>query len=187
MNRTLLVTLLALSGTTGALTVSGTAGTDGLNRPRVGAWLVSSTGTPLGELASAAITNGTFALHLPTQAPTGRALWPLTSDHVTWPGVTGHVAVTPNVLASETRLFAYDDTNANGRRDEAERLVDVTVTNGKASVILVYVDRAADVSAPRGFNARLSAGWNVLRVELGKTLKVSVATSVADVQLSLGK
>lgn len=187
MQRTLAAFALLALGSAGALTVGGSVAGEAPAKARVGAWLVDSAGRPLGELVSAAVNGGQFSLNVPDAAPSGRALWPLSADNIAWPGVTGGVNVPSGVQSGEVRLFVYGDANGNGRRDEGEELLEGTPRLGRANVVLVYADKAASVSAPRGFEAKLNAGWNVLAVELGKTLKTSVQGSANGLQLSVSR
>lgn len=177
--------MLALTSGAHALTLSGLVEGDVPGNARVGAYLVSTAGLPLAEVASAAVENGAFRLGLLEDAPTGRARWALTGDSVTWPGVAGNVTATPGVETGELRLFVYTDANGNGRRDENERLLEATVTAGKASVAFVYTNREATVSGPRGLNVTLPAGWSALVVELGRTLKTSVLSDAATIRLNV--
>lgn len=154
---------------------------------RVGAWLVDSAGRPLSEVASAPVVGGGFSLNLPDSAPGGRALWPLTADTLAWPGVTGGVKLPGGVQSGELRLFVYGDANGNGRRDEGEDLLEGEARLGKASVVLTYLDRPANVTAGRGFAAALGAGWNILTIELGKTLRAGVQGSISGLRLSVAR
>ncbi|PYE54926.1 hypothetical protein [Deinococcus yavapaiensis] len=184
MKRALLL-MLAMTSSAHALMLSGSIEDDLPGNARVGAWLVSNAGLPLSEVASAAVQNGAFRLALPEDAPSGRARWSLTGDSVTWPGVAGNVTATSGVETGELRLFVYADANSSGRREENERLLEASVTAGKASVAFVYVNRESAVSGPRGLNVTLPAGWSALVVELGRTLKTSVLSDAATIRLNV--
>ncbi|WP_027480436.1 hypothetical protein [Deinococcus pimensis] len=165
------------------LSVSGTVTGDVPAGARVGAWLVNVSGAPVTELGSVAVQDGRFSLSVADAAPPARSVSALSAMDLTWPGVTGDATVTPNVRTAEARLFVYGDANGNGRRDESEALLEAGVQSGRASVVLVYVDRDANVKGDRGLNVDLAGGWNSVSIELGKALKTSVARGASGVRL----
>ena len=189
MNFARLVTLplLLLAAAAQALSVSGSIAGEAPAQARVSAWLVDSAGRPLTETTSTAVNNGHFTLQLPDKPPLGRAVWTLNADNLSWPGVTGNITAPTGVNTGETRLFMYVDANNNGRRDEGEALQEGTAKLGKAVLAFIFVDRKATVRAARGFDVNLQTGWNALSVELGKSLKADVLTSVTGMQLLIGR
>ncbi|AFZ69164.1 hypothetical protein [Deinococcus peraridilitoris] len=187
MKRTLLASSFLLLGSAQALTLSGSVAGEAPAKARVGAWLIDAAGRPVAEVASAPISANAFSLSIPDTAPSGRALWGLTSDSIAWPGVTGEVNVSGSVQGSEARLFVYGDANGNTRRDEGEELIEGSARLGKASVALVFASRPVNVSAARGLSVALTLGWNVVSIELGKTLKAGVQSGASGLQLSIAR
>ncbi len=177
-------TVLLLSSTAGALSLSGSVSGELPAGARVGAWLLDASGRAISEVASAPLKADHFALNVPDAPPSGPALWPLRSDALTWPGLSGDVSVSGGVQAGELRLFLYGDANGNNRRDENEAVTELRPQLGKAAVALVFVKDAATVTAARGFEARLNEGWNVLAIVPGKAPKVSVTPGASDLALT---
>lgn len=165
------------------VSLSGSVTGDLPSAPRVTAWTVNVSGAPIAELAGTGVEGGKFTLALPETAPPARATFALLADNLTWPGVTGGASVTPGVRAAEVRLFVYGDANGNGRRDDGEALLEANTQAGRASVLLVYVDRDTSVRGERGLNVALVSGWNAVSIELGKTLKSGVTRDLAGVKL----
>lgn len=184
MKRALLL-MLALTPGAHALTLSGSVEGDLPGNARVGAWLVSNAGLPLSEVTSVALASGAFRLALPDEAPSGRARWSLTGDSITWPGVAGDVTATSGAETGEVRLFVYGDANGNNRRDDNERLLEASVTLGRANLAFVYVNREATVNGARGLNVTLPSGWSALVVELGRALKTSVLSAADGIRLNV--
>lgn len=187
MKRFVLTSSLLLVGWGHALTLSGNVSGGLPGKARVGAWLVDAAGRPLSEVASTPANGGTFSLTIPDLTPSGRAVWTLTADNISWPGVTGEVSLPGGVQGGEVRLFVYGDTNGNNRRDDGEELFEASPRLGKASVAIVYASRGANVTAGRGFSVSLGSGWNVVTIELSKALKATAQSGASGLQLSIAR
>ncbi|MBB6096660.1 hypothetical protein HNR42_000072 [Deinobacterium chartae] len=181
-----LFALTALSGA-GAVNLSGTVSGDLPARSRISAWLVSASGAPVSEFASAPLEpGGRFSLQLPDSAPGGQGLRSFSPDTLTWPGVSGRISVIPSGLQTgELKLFAYADSNGDGRRDESEALLEIPATSGRSHLVLVYVSAPVQVQAGGGLNISLPAGWSAVSIEGGKSVKASRLTEVSGLKLNV--
>ncbi len=167
---------LALSGTvSGALPA----------QARVGGFALGSDGAPVAELSSVPVNGGRFALEIPSVLPPQRALSQLRADTIFWPGVLEPVSVTGQVSAAELRFYVYQDGNGNGRRDDSEPLQEAAPFVGKAVLFVSFASGPAQVNAARGFQANLKAGWNGLLIEVGRAVKVTASSRIADVSLNV--
>jgi hypothetical protein len=191
MNKTLLALLLAattsfaVAQSAGAgLAVAGSVGGSVPSKARVGGFVLDGSSNPTAELVSVPVNNGKFNLELPSVVPPGRTLAPLRASSVFWPGVLEPVTVSGQVSTADLRFYVYGDANGNGRRDDSEALQEAVPFVGKAVLVVSFSSGAAQVSAARGFQANLKAGWNGLLIEVGKAVKVSSVSNVAGVSLN---
>ena len=197
MNKTLLALLLAATTSFSAAQTNGTGGVlSGLAlsgtvsgalpaQARVGGFAIDSSGAPVAELSSVPVSGGKFALEIPSVLPPQRALSQLRADTIFWPGVLEPVSVTGQVSAAELRFYVYQDGNGNGRRDDTEALQEAAPFVGKAVLFVSFASGPAQVSAARGFQANLKAGWNGLLIEVGRAVKVTSGNRITDVSLNV--
>ncbi|MGY2892273.1 hypothetical protein [Deinococcus sp. UYEF24] len=190
MNKTLLALLLAtttsfsLAQAGAGLAVSGTVSGNVPAQARVGGFVVDSSGNPVAELVSVAVTGGRFGLELPTVTPPSGALSTLRPDSVFWPGLLEPVTVSGQASTADVRFYVYGDKNGNGRRDDTETLQESVAFVGKSLLVVSYSTGAAQVNAARGFQANLKPGWNGLLIEVGKAVKVTSSSVVGGVNLN---
>ena len=194
MNRTLLALLLAAttsfslaqSGPTGAgLAISGTVSGSVPAQARVGGFVIDSSGNPVAELVSVAVTGGRFGLELPSVTPPGGALSTLRPASIFWPGLLEPVSVSGQASTADLKFYVYNDSNGNGRRDDTEPLQETVAFVGKSLLVVSYATGAAQVNAARGFQANLKPGWNGLLIEVGKVVRVSSSSSIGGVTLNV--
>ncbi|WP_407571036.1 hypothetical protein [Deinococcus altitudinis] len=190
MTKTLLALLLAATTSfsfaqAGAgLAVSGTVSGSVPAQARVGGFVVDSSGNPVAELVSVAVTGGRFGLELPTVTPPGGALSTLRPDSIFWPGLLEPVTVNGQASTADVRFFVYGDRNGNGRRDDTEAMQESVAFVGKSLLVVSYSTGSAQVNAARGFQANLKAGWNGLLIEVGKAVRVTSSSVVGGVNLN---
>ncbi|WP_407539529.1 hypothetical protein Q0M94_15340 [Deinococcus radiomollis] len=196
MNRTLLALLLAAttscsctlaqSGPTGAgLAISGTVSGSVPAQARVGGFVIDSSGNPVAELVSVAVTGGRFGLELPSVTPPGGALSTLRPASIFWPGLLEPVSVSGQASTADLKFYVYNDSNGNGRRDDTEPLQETVAFVGKSLLVVSYATGAAQVNAARGFQVNLKPGWNGLLIEVGKVVRVSSSNSIGGVTLNV--
>ncbi len=193
MNKTLLALLLATStslcaaqagGPLGGLSVSGRVAGSVPPQARVAGFVLDGSGTPFSELVSVPVNDGKFSLDLPSVLPPQKALSALRGDSIFWPGLLEPVNVNGQVSAADLRFYIYADSNGNGRRDAGDTLQEAVPFVGRSVLVVSFASGAAQVKAPRGFQADLKAGWNGLLIDVGRTVKVTVGNSVKDVVLN---
>ena len=193
MNKTLLALLLATATSSSAaqsgsslsgLSVSGTVAGSVPSQARVAGFVLDGSGTPFSELVSVPVNGGKFSLDLPSVLPPQKALSALRSDSIFWPGLLEPVHVSGQVSAADLRFYLYADSNGNGRRDPGEPLQEAVPFVGRSVLVVSFASGAAQVTAARGFQADLKAGWNGLLIEVGRTVKVTVGNSVSGVVLN---
>ncbi|WP_425148105.1 hypothetical protein [Deinococcus sp.] len=187
MNKIPLALLVAalISGTAGALSVSGTVTGNVPAAARVGGFVTSSTGTPLAELVSVPVTGGKFSLEVPSVTPPVGGLAVLRADTVYWPGVLEPVNVSGQATSADLHFYVYADGNGNGRRDDNETLLEAVPFVGKSALVVSYASGPVTVTAARGFAATLGAGWNGLLIEVGKAVKVTQSSNVTGANLNV--
>ncbi|WP_414656853.1 hypothetical protein ACINK0_12105 [Deinococcus sp. VB343] len=168
--------LLALSAPlwarAGAVSVSGAVAGEAAPETRLAAWAVSPFGQPLQALADSALTADRFALTLPDAAPAERLRFAV-GERTSWPGLVDFAGASAPVSATEVKFFVYQDANRNGVRDEGETLREVRLNAGKSDLFVVWSSAAVTVRGGGGYQADLKAGWNVMTVELRKSVKVA--------------
>jgi hypothetical protein len=179
----LLVTLgLAIAAPLG---LSGTVKTNLPNAAnlRVGAFLTDRSGNPTREIASSSGANGSFSLSVPDAAPSGNALSPVVADNLNWPGLVGKVSVTGQARAVTVTLRAYTDNDRSGNNSGGDVALETAMTRGRGSLVLLYTDARFRVQGDKGFDATLEAGWNLIAIELGRSIEVKRVPSLDGVQL----
>lgn len=194
MNKTLLALLLATStslcaaqagGPLSGLSVSGKVAGSVPPQARVAGFVLDGSGNPFSELVSVPVNgDGRFSLELPSVLPPQKALSALRSDSIFWPGLLEPVNVSGQVSAADLRFYIYADSNGNGRRDSGESLQEAVPFVGRSVLVVSFASGAARVTAARGFQADLKAGWNGLLIEVGRTVKVTVGNSLSGVVLN---
>ncbi|NJK45675.1 MAG: hypothetical protein HC933_16685 [Pleurocapsa sp. SU_196_0] len=167
------------------LGLSGTVKTNLQNTAnlRVGAFLTDRSGNPSREVASVAVSSNAFSLSIPDAAPTGATLNTVVADNLDWPGLVGKVTVTGQARIVRVVLRAYTDTDRSGSSGAGDNNLETVVTRGRGSLVLLYSDARFRVQGDKGFDATLEQGWNLVAIELGKSIEVKRVNSLDGVQL----
>ena len=152
---------------------------------RIAAFLMDRSGNPSRELVSVAPNSGNFNLSLPDAAPAAANLSTLSSEALDWPGLLGNVKITGSARAARVMLRGYDDTDKNGVFGNNDKLLETTLTRGRGNLILIYAEAKFRVQGDRGFDLTLEAGWNLVAIELGKTIETKRVDKLDNVQLEL--
>jgi hypothetical protein len=178
----LTLTTLALAAPVG---LSGTIKT---NLPsaanlRIGAFLTDRSGNPTREIASSSGANGSFTLSVPDAAPPNSTLTPVVADHLDWPGLVGKVSVTGQAKTVTVVLRAYTDNDRSGNNSGGDVTLETAMTRGRGSLVLLYSDARFRVQGDKGFDATLESGWNLIAIELGRTIEVKRVPNLDGVQL----
>jgi hypothetical protein len=167
------------------MTLSGTVKTNAaIANLRIGAFLVDRNSTPSRELVSVAGGNS-FALAVPEAAPPAAALSALSSDSLDWPGLLGDVKILGTARAARVLLRGYSDNNKNGNFDAGDKLLETTLTRGRGNMVLVYAESRFRVQGDRGFDLTLEAGWNLVAIELGRTISTTRVQNLDNIQLEV--
>jgi hypothetical protein len=187
-----IATLLALFITVAIaapVTISGNIKTNltNLANLRIGAFLTDRSGNPGRELASSSVANAGFTLSIPEAAPSAGALNPVVSDNLDWPGLVGKVTVTGQAKAVRVVLRAYIDSDRSGSGSGGDTNLETAVTHGRGSLVLVYSDARFRVQGDKGFDVTVEAGWNLIAVELGRTIETKRVPTLDAVQLEVFK
>jgi hypothetical protein len=151
---------------------------------RIGAFLVDRNNNPSRELVSVA-AGGSFALAVPDAAPAGNALSALSSDSLDWPGLLGDVKISGTARAARVLLRGYSDNNKNSNFDAGDKLLETTLTRGRGNMVLVYAESRFRVQGDRGFDLTLESGWNLVAIELGKTITATRVQGLDNIQLEV--
>ena len=188
--QTTLATLFALLVTVAMaapVTISGSIKTNlsNVGNLRVGAFLTDRSGNPSRELASSAVANAGFNLSIPEAAPNASALNPVVSDNLDWPGLVGKVTVTGQAKAVRVILRAYIDSDRSGNGSGGDTNLETAVTHGRGSLVLVYSDARFRVQGDKGFDITVEPGWNLIAVELGRTIETKRVPTMDAVQLEV--
>lgn len=176
---------LAVLAQAGAIGISGAVVGTPAPDTRLGAWVVSAFGEPQGQVADSSLSNATFKLEVPATPPQDKWLAPVGND-LTWPGLVDFAGASVPARAAELRFFTYRDSNGNSKRDETEPLREVRLNGGKSDLFVVWLSAATSVKGGGGYQADLQAGWNVMLVEVRKTVRVAPYTGT-ELQINLGK
>ena len=150
---------------------------------RVGLFLLGPNGKPTLEVVSSPLKEGRFALTLPDKPLEERLLEQLTPDAVTWSGVVGTIKVAGTPKFGELRLYTYVDVNTSAKRDSSEGITETAAQLGRSSLVVIYLDGPGKVSADKGFEVNLKAGWNALSIEAGRTVKGTALEHVLNLEL----
>jgi hypothetical protein len=150
---------------------------------RVGAFLTDRSDNPTREIASSSGANGSFTLSVPDAAPPGSTLVPVVADHLDWPGLVGKVSVSGQAKAVEVSLRAYTDNDRSGNNSGGDAVLETAVTRGRGSLVLLYTDARFRVQGEKGFDATFDPGWNLIAIELGKSIEVKRVPNLDGVQL----
>lgn len=175
---------LALLGSSHALTLAGTVTGNFAPQTRISAWVVSSAGQPVQELASSALQGGKFSLQIPADAPPAKLQKSLNAQSLVWPGMVAPVSISGAAQVAEVKFYTYKDANANAVRDSTEALQEELLNVGRNSLFIVWSSGPLTVQANKGYNAKLLTGWNALSIEVGKTVTVNSLKDGAAVILS---
>jgi hypothetical protein len=151
---------------------------------RIGAFVVDRNNNPSRELASVAGAS-TFALTVPDAAPPANTISALSSDSLDWPGLLGDVKITGTARAARVLLRGYTDSNKNGGFDPSDKLLETTLTRGRGNMVLVYAEARFRVQGDRGFDLTLEPGWNLVAIELGKTITTAKVERLENIQLEV--
>lgn len=170
----LLLALLCAGSVAGAVSIDGTAVavSDLAPETRLSVWAINPAGQPLHSLADISLT-GHFKLSWPDTAPAATLQFPV-NERTAWPGLVDFAGSSAPLQATELKFFTYQDANKNGQRDDSEALREVRLSSGKGSeLFIVWASQVASVKGGGGYQADLKAGWNLLKVEMRKGVKVS--------------
>jgi hypothetical protein len=185
-----IVTLFALLVTVALaapVTISGSIKTNlsNLSTLRVGAFLTDRNGNPGRELSSSAVSNTSFNLSIPEVAPNASALSSVVSDNLDWPGLVGKVTVTGQAKAVRVILRAYLDSDRSGNGSASDGNLETAVTHGRGSLVLVYSDARFRVQGDKGFDVTVEQGWNLIAIELGRSIGTKRVPTMDAVQLEV--
>jgi hypothetical protein len=169
------------------VTISGSIKTNlsNLSALRVGAFLTDRNGNPGRELSSSGVSNTSFNLSIPEAAPSAGALSPVVSDNLDWPGLVGKVTVSGQAKAVRVILRAYLDADRSGNGSAGDGNLETAVTHGRGSLVLVYSDARFRVQGDKGFDVTVEPGWNLIAIELGRSIETKRVTTIDAVQLEV--
>jgi hypothetical protein len=162
-----------------ALSVQGSVKTQG-NLPanlRVGVLLIDRSGRPTGEVGSGVIQGNSFSLNVPDNAPASSSMVAATSDALDWPGLIGKITLTGSARIAQANLRAYGDADNTKSFTSGDSALESFVTKSRGGIVIVYSDK--------GFDVTLEPGWNLVSVELGKSVQAKRANSVEGLQLEV--
>ncbi len=152
---------------------------------RVGAFIVDRSGKPAQELGSSQPANGSFTLSLSEAAPAASNVNSLSSENLDWPGLIGNVRVQGAARAARASLRGYIDNDKNGSFSAGDTLLETSLTRGRGNLVLIYAADKFRVQGDRGFDVSVEAGWNLISIELGKTVSAKRVPSLDGVQLEV--
>ncbi len=152
---------------------------------RIGVFLVDRYGNPNKELISVAPTKNTFAFSINEAAPPAAQLGVLSSESLDWPGLLGDVKITGQARAVRAMLRGYNDADKNGAFNGNDKLLETTITRGRGNMILIYAENRFRVQGDRGFDLTLEQGWNLVAIELGKTIEAKRVEKMDNLQLEV--
>lgn len=151
---------------------------------RIGAFVVDRNNNPSRELVTVA-GGSTFNLSVPDAAPAATSLSSLSSDSIDWPGLLGDVKITGTARTARVLLRGYSDSNKNNSFDGGDKLLETTMTRGRGNMVLVYAESRFRVQGDRGFDLTLEQGWNLVAIELGRTIETKRVQSLDNIQLEV--
>jgi hypothetical protein len=194
LNPTILITLSSLLcisllpvAFAAALSVQGSVKTQG-NLPanlRVGVLLIDRSGRPTGEVGSGVIQGNSFSLNVPDSAPPTSAMVAATSDALDWPGLIGKITLTGSARIAQANLRAYGDADNTKSFTSGDSALESFVTKSRGGIVIVYSDAKLRIQGDKGFDVTLEPGWNLVSVELGKSVQAKRASSVEGLQLEV--
>jgi hypothetical protein len=187
--RSTLIALLASSLISGSISglvlaapmqVQGSVKTQGnpASNLRVGAMLTDRNNRPTAELASSAIVGGNFNLSVPDNNPAANTVLSLAPETLDWPGLVGKVSLSNPVRVARVVFRAYTDADGSKSFTPGDTLLETFVTRGRGGIVMTWADTRCRVQAERGFDLTLEPGWNLLVIELGRTIEIRRAGSV---------
>jgi hypothetical protein len=151
---------------------------------RIAAFVVDRNNNPSRELVSVAGGNS-FALSIPEAGLAASNLGSLSSDSLDWPGLLGDVRITGTARAARVLLRGYSDSNKNGNFDTGDKLLETTLTRGRGNMVLLFAESRFRVQGDRGFDLTLEPGWNLVAIELGKTITTTRVERLDNIQLEV--
>lgn len=187
---TLQATLILVSGlTVSALFVTALAAPMGVqgtvkvqgNAPanlRVAALLTDRNGRPTAELASSGTGNNAFNLNVPDADPPASFISSLATETLDWPGLVGKVNLSGSARVARVVFRAYLDADNSKTFTAGDTLLESFVTRARGGVVMIWSESRVRVQADRGFDLTLEPGWNLVVIELGKTVEAKRAGSV---------
>jgi hypothetical protein len=170
-----------------SLSMQGSVKTQG-NLPanlRVGVLLIDRSGRPTGEIGSSAIQGGSFALNVPDTAPPANAMVSANPDVLDWPGLIGKITLTGSARIAQASLRAYGDADNTQNFNSGDTALESFVTKSRGGIVIVYSDAKLRIQGDKGFDITLESGWNLISVELGKSVQAKRASSVEGLQLEV--
>jgi hypothetical protein len=170
-----------------SLSMQGSVKTQG-NLPanlRVGVLLIDRSGRPTGEIGSSAIQGGSFALNVPDTAPPANAMVSANPDVLDWPGLIGKITLTGSARIAQASLRAYGDADNTQNFNSGDTALESFVTKSRGGIVIVYSDAKLRIQGDKGFDITLEPGWNLISVELGKSVQAKRASSVEGLQLEV--
>ena len=170
-----------------SLSVQGSVKTQG-NLPanlRVGVLLLDRSGRPTSEVGSGMIQGNSFALNVPETAPAANAMVAATPDILDWPGLIGKITLTGSARIAQANLRAYGDSDNTKSFTSGDTALESFVTKSRGGIVIVYSDAKLRIQGDKGFDVTLEPGWNLVSVELGKSVQAKRASSVEGLQLEV--
>jgi hypothetical protein len=170
-----------------SLSMQGSVKTQG-NLPanlRVGVLLIDRSGRPTSEVGSSPIQGGSFALNVPDNAPSANAMVAASPDVLDWPGLIGKITLTGSARIAQANLRAYGDADNTQSFNSGDTALESFVTKARGGIVIVYSDAKLRIQGDKGFDVTLEPGWNLVSVELGKSVQAKRASSVEGLQLEV--
>ena len=169
-----------------SLSVQGSVKTQG-NLPanlRVGVLLLDRSGRPISEVGSGMIQGNSFALNVPDNAPASSSI-AASPDALDWPGLIGKITLTGSARIAQANLRAYGDSDNTKSFTSGDTALESFVTKSRGGIVIVYSDAKLRIQGDKGFDVTLEPGWNLVSVELGKSVQAKRASSVEGLQLEV--
>ena len=169
-----------------SLSVQGSVKTQG-NLPanlRVGVLLLDRSGRPTSEVGSGMIQGNSFALNIPDNATASSSI-AASPDALDWPGLIGKITLTGSARIAQANLRAYGDSDNTKSFTSGDTALESFVTKSRGGIVIVYSDAKLRIQGDKGFDVTLEPGWNLVSVELGKSVQAKRASSVEGLQLEV--
>ncbi len=145
---------------------------------RVAAMLTDRNGRPTAELASSATGSNAFNLSVPDAAPPAAFISGLAPETLDWPGLVGKVNLSGSARVAHVVFRAYLDADNSKSFTPGDALLESFVTRARGGVVVIWSESRVRVQADRGFDLTLEPGWNLVVIELGKTVDAKRAGGV---------